>query len=218
LTANASSGGTGFFEWINRHTRPVTVALIIGAIAFLFIGESVKTDEDVSFEPKGEIYDTAERADDLLSPATSVVGAVFLVEDPAGVDVLTRTALLEYKLNSDALRSDATAQTHLASVFNNDIGVQIEGVFSLAHAVDEALPSGLAGAGDTDVKLALHDHRVEPRVPGTAHGCVVVGGRLPIERGVGNRGHNRIWSGRGRRLAGRRRHPRSHRPQVVAGD
>ena len=64
--------GHWFFEWINHHIRLVTIVLTVGAIAFLFIGEGAKTDEDVSFEPKGEIYDTFERADDLLSPATSI--------------------------------------------------------------------------------------------------------------------------------------------------
>jgi len=146
-----------FFEWINTHIRLVTIVLVVGSIAFLFIGDSVKTEEDVSFEPKGEIYTTAERAEDLLSPATSVAGAAFLVEDPDGVDVLTRDALLEYKQNSEALRADSTAQSHLVTEFSNDRGVVIDGVFSLADAVDAALPGGLAGASETDVKVALHE-------------------------------------------------------------
>jgi predicted RND superfamily exporter protein len=145
------------FEWINRHIRLVTIVLTVGAIGFLFVGEAVKTDEDVSFEPKGEIFDTQQRVKDLLSPATSVASAAFLIEDPTGVDVLTRRGLLEYKENSDALRADATAGTHLVSVFDNDLGVPIDGVFSLADAVDGALPAGLAGATDTEVKLALND-------------------------------------------------------------
>jgi predicted RND superfamily exporter protein len=157
VTSPSAKRGTGFFEWVNSHIRLVTVVLVVGAIGFLFLGESMKTDEDVSFDPKGEIYDTAERAEDLLSPATSIVGAAFLVEDPAGIDVLTRDALLEYFQNSAALRADATAQSHLATVFNNDIGLEIEGVFSIADAVDDVLPSGLAGATGADVKLALDD-------------------------------------------------------------
>jgi predicted RND superfamily exporter protein len=153
-----------FFEWINTHIRLVTIALVVGAITFLFIGNSMKTEEDVSFEPKGEIYETAERAEDLLSPATSVVGAAFLVEDPDGIDVLTRDALLEYLENSRALRADATAQSHLVTEFSNDRGVVIDGVFSLADAVDAALPAGLAGASETDVKVALHE-MLAPEAP-----------------------------------------------------
>jgi predicted RND superfamily exporter protein len=155
--SNSNHRGHWFFEWINHHIRFVTILLTVGAIAFLFIGEAYKTDEDVSFEPSGEIYDTFERADDLLSPATSIAGAVFLVEAPDGGDVLTRDALLEYKQNSDTLRADPTAQQHLASVFNNDVGVQIDGVYSIAEAVDEALPNGLQGATGAEVKLALND-------------------------------------------------------------
>ncbi|MDH3539772.1 MAG: MMPL family transporter [Acidimicrobiia bacterium] len=157
MATTSKQRGAIFFEWMNRHTRLVTIVLVVGAVGLLFVGESVRTDEDVSFSPTGEIYDTAERAEDLLSPATSVVQAYFLVEDPAGLDVLNRDALLEYKQNSDALRADATAETHLATVFNNDIGTEIDGVFSIANAVDEALPSGLQGASETDVKLVLHE-------------------------------------------------------------
>ncbi len=155
MSSSSSTAGSVFFEWVNRHIRLVTVALVVGAIGFLFLGESMKTDEDVTFEPTGEIYDTFERADDLLSPETSVLGAIFLVEDP--IDVLNRDALLEYKQNSDALRSDGTAQSHLVTVFNNDTGLEIEGVFSIADAVDAALPSGLADASGAEVKLALHE-------------------------------------------------------------
>ncbi len=155
MSSSSSTAGSVFFEWVNRHIRLVTVALVVGAIGFLFLGESMKTDEDVTFEPTGEIYDTFERADDLLSPETSVLGAIFLVEDP--IDVLNRDALLEYKQNSDALRADGTAQSHLVTVFNNDTGLEIEGVFSIADAVDAALPSGLADASGAEVKLALHE-------------------------------------------------------------
>jgi predicted RND superfamily exporter protein len=149
--------GRHFFEWISSHIRLITVVLIAGAIGFLAYGEAVKTDEDVSFEPSTEIFTTAERVDDLLSPATSIVEALFLVEGPDGSDALNRYALLEYLENSGALRADSTAQSHLVQVFDNDLGVEIDGVFSLADAVDAALPTGLAGATDADVKLILND-------------------------------------------------------------
>ncbi len=107
VTSTSSRRGSAFFEWVNRHIRLVTIVLVVGAFGFLFLGESMKTDEEVSFDPKGELYDTFERAEDLLSPATSVAGAAFLVEDPAGLDVLNRAALLEYLENSAALRADS---------------------------------------------------------------------------------------------------------------
>jgi len=164
VTATNADRGDRLFEWINRHIKLVTIALVVGAIAFLFIGDSMKTDEDVSFDPTGEIYDTAERAEDLLSPETSIAGAGFIIEDPSGIDVLTRDALLEYKENSEALRADTEAQTHLVTTFDNNLGVEIDGVFSIADAVDQALPAGLAGATDTEVKLAL-DELLAPGSP-----------------------------------------------------
>jgi hypothetical protein len=82
---------------------------------------------------------------------------MFIVDDVDGDDVLSQAALLEYWTNSEAVRSDPANQAHLATVFDSDLGVEVSGVFSIADAVDAALPSGLVGATDTDVKIVLSE-------------------------------------------------------------
>ena len=87
--------------------------------------------------------------------------ALFLVEGPDGSDVLTRSALLEWRTNSESLRA-ATREvrgdplkSHLALVFNTDFNAQVDGVYSIADAVDAELAGGLESATDADVKVAL---------------------------------------------------------------
>ena len=79
------------------------------------------------------------------------------MESPTGGDVLTRDALLELKQNQAALLADADAQTHLATTFSRDLGIEIVGIYSVADAVDAALPGGLEAATEADVKAALAD-------------------------------------------------------------
>ena len=124
--------------------------------------------EEPDFAPSGEIYDTLDLvADDRLQPTEPVAQALFIVEAPDGGDVLTRDALLEWKTNADALRADPPPlddddEPHLATQFDFDLGVEIDGVYSVADAVDEqlradGLSDGLADPAttDADVKLAL---------------------------------------------------------------
>ena len=54
--------------------------------------------------------------------------------------------------------------------FHSELGEEVDGVFSLADKVDDALVGGLEGATDADVKIALADilgegHGQLPRVP-----------------------------------------------------
>ncbi|MCP4959135.1 MAG: hypothetical protein GY925_07680, partial [Actinomycetia bacterium] len=69
--------------------------------------------------------------------------------------MLTQSALSEFLANSEALKADPESQKHLTSTFDNDLGVEVDGVFSIAQSVDESLPGGLAAADDAAVKQAL---------------------------------------------------------------
>ncbi|MEE9473722.1 MAG: MMPL family transporter, partial [Acidimicrobiia bacterium] len=151
------------FEFINR--RIVLVSVIVAVLAVVMAGISAalgSTDEPDS-NPSGEIYDTEELVEDKFAFAEGFRGAIFLVEGVDGADVLTRDSLLEWKANSAALRADSSVfrddavNSHLVAVFDTDLGYQIDGVFSLADAVDEELNGGLEGASDADVKLALSE-------------------------------------------------------------
>ena len=142
------------FEWVGAHLR-LLVAVIAGltVLAVPFAEQRQDADEP-SFDPSGEIFDVQAEVDDTFESTSDVVDITFVVAAETG-DALTRDVLLEWKRNEDRLRADADASTHLASEFAFDIGVEIDGVWSIADEVDAVLPGGLEGATDADVKEAV---------------------------------------------------------------
>ncbi len=149
--------GYAVFEWINAHAWPLAVAVLVAGIVLALVTPLVADDGEPSFDPSGEIYDTAERVDEVFASSSPVRSALFLVEDPDGGDVLTQSSLLELKQNQQALLADPESSEHLATLFDPDLGIPVDGVYSIADAVDEALPDGLEAATDADVKVALAD-------------------------------------------------------------
>ncbi|MDX2378201.1 MAG: MMPL family transporter [Acidimicrobiia bacterium] len=145
-----------FFGWVNRNNRwiIVGVALVTVLAAVLATGRS---EDEPNFDPAGEIYDTSALVDARFVNSSSVGGALFVVEASDGGDALTRDVLLEFKENSDALRSDPELNAELTEQFNAGLGEQVDGIFSLADVVDDALPGGLEQATDADVKIVLAD-------------------------------------------------------------
>ncbi len=155
------------FEFIGSHLRWIILVLLVLTVPVTMLAATGETEEP-DFAPSGEIYDTLDLvSEDRLQPIEPVARAVFIVEAADGGDVLTRDALLEWKTNTDAFRADPPTldeddEPHLATQFDFDLGVEIDGVFSVADAVDEQLrAAGLAGGladettTDADVKLAL---------------------------------------------------------------
>jgi predicted RND superfamily exporter protein len=165
--------GDKFFEWMNRRYVRITVVVLIAAVLFTGVTVAIGSDEEPEFDPSGEIYVTALRVEDVFAVTTGVQGALFLVEDPDEGDVLTRDALLEWKTNSASLRAATRdvrgnpLNSHLATVFNTDLNAEVDGVYSIADAVDAELPGGLEGATDADVKVAL-DAVLAPEAPTAA--------------------------------------------------
>jgi predicted RND superfamily exporter protein len=149
------------FELINRRPRLVTVLVMIGAILLAVAGvakiATTENPEEADFNPSGEIFAAQDRAEAVFDLDEPILSAQFIVEAGDGVngDVLTRAGLAEFVANVEELRSDPDAAGHLATVFDNDLGVEIPGVYSIAQAVDQTVPGGVASASDADVKLAL---------------------------------------------------------------
>ena len=153
--------GNAAFEWIGRHIKRLVIVTLIVAVVLGVAGFQIRAaeenPEEPAFDPGGEIYDIQDREVELFESAPDVMVAQFFVEarDPVAGDVLTRDSLLEFVDNADALMADAESQAHLTSRFDNEIDVQVDGIHSVAHAVDAALPGGLEASSDADVKLAL---------------------------------------------------------------
>jgi predicted RND superfamily exporter protein len=143
------------FEWINDHVFALSAAVVAAAVVLGFVAPLVADDTEPNFSPGGEIYDTQELVEDRFSTDSPVRGAAYLVEHPDGEDVLTAASLREIKDYSDALRADPEFQAHAIATTDFDLGVEIDGIYSIADAVDEALPFGLGPANDADVKRAL---------------------------------------------------------------
>ncbi len=158
--------GHPLFELVNRRIRPITIVVIVASVVLGVAGFAIRVadklengPDEPAFDPGGEIYDLQERAEEVFDPATDTVTATFFVEapDPTTGDVLTRDALLEFLANSGALVADPESQEHLTSTSDTELGVTIDGVHSIAHEVDAALPGGLAAADDAAVKRTLAD-------------------------------------------------------------
>ena len=154
--------GVWIFEFLNRKIGLVAGIVVVLAVGLAIAAPSIANDEQVNFDPTGEIYEIRDRADDVFDPISSVAGATFLVEEPDGADVLTREHLLAFKQRSDALRATTTEvqgqplNTRLMTGVDLDLGIEIDGIYSIADAVDGALGAGgLEAATNDEVKATL---------------------------------------------------------------
>ena len=145
---------TSFFQWVSSNIRWVTVGIIVLTVIAAPLAAS-RSQDDPNFDPSGEIYDTRDLVDERFQNSSPVEGAMYIVEARRGGDALTQEVLAEFKTNSDLLRADAALSPDLTVQFRSDLNEQVDGVFSIADKVDEALPAGLGGASDADVKVAL---------------------------------------------------------------
>ena len=145
-----------FFGWINSHVRWITIGVVVLTVAAVPLAAS-RSQDDPNFDPSGEIYDTFDLVDERFQNSSPHSDALFIVEARRGGDALTRDVLLEFKQNSDALRSNGELSMDLAVQFRSNLGEEVDGVFSLADKVADALPGGLEAATDADVKIALAD-------------------------------------------------------------
>lgn len=143
------------YDWVNRHAAVVAAALVLGIIAVGVGGVMVADTSEPSFEPEGEIFTVYERAEATLRSESTIEQASFLVEAADGGDVLTANAFREWIDASNRVRSSSLNQAHLVDRFDPETGATISGVLSIVDIVDAAIPGGLEGATDADVKQAL---------------------------------------------------------------
>ena len=130
------------------------VLLLTGLLAIPFL--TMAPEDTASQDPRGEVLDAQEFINDRF--ASSVFGATYVVEARAG-NVLARDPLLELLENSAELRADPQVGPKLLSHFDSDLGVDREGIYSIADAADALLRGegvrGLAAADDEQVGAAV---------------------------------------------------------------
>jgi len=156
-----------FFEFINRRIKVLSIGIVLAAVVLGVVAPMVAADGEPRFDPGGEIYDTQDLAEDLFSSDSAIRSSLFVVEvpdagdDPNAIDhdVLTAAALLELKVRTDAARAKYSTgdNDHLATSPDHDIAVEIDGLYSIADAVDSRINGGLTEVTtDLEVKMALH--------------------------------------------------------------
>ncbi|MBM3943590.1 MAG: hypothetical protein FJ316_11890 [SAR202 cluster bacterium] len=110
-----------------------------------------------SQDPGGQVFELQERVNQLFPPRVHITS--FIAEDPQG-DMLRQAPLWELYQNEVHLRESELA-AHLYSGFDSDTGRQINGVFTIADAVQAVLRLdprrrvSLETASDADVKKAI---------------------------------------------------------------
>lgn len=165
---SAGAAGTrtdNFFRAINANVKWVTLAVLVLTVLAVPLAMN-RSEEDPDFAPSGEIYDTSELVEARFQNSSPIAAAFFIVEARNGGDALTRDVLLEFKQNSDAVRTDPDLSGDLAVQFRSNLGEEVDGIFSLADKVDDALTGGLVEATNADVKIALAEILGEGAVGG----------------------------------------------------
>ena len=142
-----------FYDWVGRHTAIVVAAVLLVVIGLGVAGPILADTEDADFDPGGEIFDVAERADRLLSSDSTIRSATFIVEAADSGDVLTASAFREWSQASDRVRRTPGWSVHLVEQYDTDGGATVPGVLSVVDLVAATLP--LETATDAEVKTAL---------------------------------------------------------------
>ena len=142
------------YDWIGRHVRSVAAVAVVFAIGLAVAGSAVANNDDANFDPPGEVFDTAERADAALHSDSTIYTASFLVESPGG-NALAPDSLREWHAASQRVLADPVNTAHLVSSYDADTAMTTPGVFSIADLVDARLPEGLEGADDAAITAAV---------------------------------------------------------------
>ncbi len=119
------------------HVRRVVGILVVVSVLLVVTGISLAPDKDASFNPSGEEFDTAELAQRTFRPSTTEL--LFLVEDEDG-DALDLETLREWRRTSQELRASGDLSDELSTYFDDNLGLTVTGIYSIADAVGSPKP------------------------------------------------------------------------------
>ena len=171
-------GLAGVLSSLINHPGRVVIGLALLTAVLVFAGISSASDEDASFSPGGEIFDTGELVERTFRPSTTSLDFLVVDEGANALDLAT---------------SDLSPA--FSTYFDNDLGRTVIGLFSIADAVDEELRGtgvarGLEGATENDVQIAVSNVLAEGRptavlrdalsTQGTSEEGTVAGQRITV--------------------------------------
>ena len=146
---------TQLTEFINQ--RPRAAVLIVLALAVpAFVLSLFRSSAESDFNPAGGIFAVDAELDEQFVPDTPVDDARYIIESSDG-DVLAGSAIRELWLNGETLRADPSLQGRLRDGVLPGLGVDVDGVWSIADEVHSLLPSGVVAADDAAIEAALSD-------------------------------------------------------------
>ena len=136
-------------RWMERHPWKVVGSAVAITVALVIPFLTMSPTESASTEPEGAVFDARDLIDERF--ASDVIPYFFIIEDSGG-DLLRAQPLRDLLAAEDALRNDPVVGPALFRYFDPVTETEIVGVATLADLVDRALPGGLAGATDAEVK------------------------------------------------------------------
>ncbi len=144
-----SEARTGFYGWLGNtleHRSGLVIALIvIITICLMYPFSQMAPEEQASDNPTGnDIVQLSDHIEDTFLLDVFWVG--FIVEAHEG-DVLTREKLAELYERTEALKQSDLAE-YLYVFYDEAAGMTIEGIYTIADAVNEALLIQSGGAQD----------------------------------------------------------------------
>ena len=158
-----------FAEFAASNSRKLIGGVLLLTVLLLIPFYMMAPEGEASQNPGGQVYDLQDDVDQRFE--SEIHGSAWLFESRSG-DILTRDALLEIVTNSQLLKeADARGElapeglpeeSYLVRRFDPDTNRTVEGISSLANAVDEVfqvdphLPESLAQATDEQVKFVIH--------------------------------------------------------------
>ncbi len=145
------------FEWLSRHAGIVLGVALMSVLVLGVVGPALADQSEPSFDPSGEIFDVAARADASLQSDSTIRRANFLVEAADGGDVMTAEALAEWMEASERVTGGSDSRAHLVERYDRDLDATVPGVMSVANLVDLSLPGGLSEATTPQVKAVLRN-------------------------------------------------------------
>ena len=150
-----ATGSQRLANWMERRSGYLIAAAVLATALLVLPFLMMRPDQTASADPGGEVFDALALADKRFASQVFVISLIVEARDG---DLLRREPLIELLKNSEALRTDPEIAPLLYSHFDVELGIEIDGLYTIADAVEARLKAGgvggLAAADEQQVKAA----------------------------------------------------------------